>query len=137
MCVFSWKYIIKDKVIFWVIFDMRNDFKGIKDFSDIFRNMSWLVCYDEGKWFIVEKDGFFYLYNVFKNGKIGDFCEYKILILGFVFFFNENIGGLFFLLYDFEVLREFFLDFYGVLVGWELGWVVIDFSILVDRCEIL
>lgn len=116
---------------------MRNDFKGTKDFSDIPRNMSRLVRYDEGKWFTAEKDGSFHLYNAFKNGKTGDPREHKISILGLVLSFNENTGGLSLLSHDLEASREFFPDLHGALAGRELGRAVTDFSVLADRRETL
>ena len=124
----SWQHITKGKALFRVIFDMRNDLKGTKDFSDIPRNMSRLVRYKDGKWFTAEKDGSFHLYNAFKNGKSGDPQQHKISILGLVLSFNPNTGGLTLLSRDFEASREFFPNLHDALVGRELGRAVLDSS---------
>ena len=133
----SWKHITKDKAIFRVTIDAKNDFKGTKDFSDIPRNMSRLVRYDEGKWFTAENDGSFHLYNAFKNGKTGDPRQHKISILGLVLSFNQNTGGLSLLSHDLEASREFFPDLHDALAGRELGRAVSDVSALADRRETL
>lgn len=133
----SWKHITKDKTAFRVIFDMRNDLKGTKDFSDIPRNMSRLVRFNEGKWFTAEKDGSFHLYNAFRNGKSGDARQYKISILGLVLSFNQNTGGLSLLSNDVEVSKEFFPDLHDALAGRELGRAVIDYGVSADKRETL
>lgn len=125
----SWQHITKDKALFRVIFDMRNDLKGTKDFSDIPRNMSRLVRYKDGKWFTAEKDGSFHLYNAFRNGKSGDPQQHKISILGLVLSFNPNTGGLTLLSRDFEASRVFFPNLHDTLAGKELGRAVLDSSI--------
>ena len=125
----SWQHITKDKALFRVIFDMRNDLKGTKDFSDIPRNMSRLVRYKDGKWFTAEKDGSFHLYNAFRNGKSGDPQQHKISILGLVLSFNPNTSGLTLLSRDFEASRVFFPNLHDTLAGKELGRAVLDFSI--------
>lgn len=124
----SWQHITNAKATFRVIFDMRNDLKGTKDFSDISRNMSRLVRYKQGEWFTAEKDGSFHLYNAFKNGKSGDPRQHKISILGLVLSFNQNTGGLTLLSRDLEASREFFPDLHDALVGRELGRAVLDSS---------
>lgn len=70
-----------------MIFDLKKDFIGNDDYC-IFCNMSCLVKFLEGKWLMVEEDGFFYFYNGFMNGNSGDFIKCKIFIFGLVLLYN-------------------------------------------------
>ena len=104
---------------------MKKDITGVEDYV-IFRNMSRLVKYTDGKWLTGEEDGSFHLYNAFNNGDSGNTKKRKISILGLVLSYNQKTGGLELLPADLDASKQFFPNLRKFLAGRTLAKIVLE-----------